>query len=137
VSGHCTAGLRYLRWYDSCTKCIPAFCMHDCCTWLKSQLSLGKICKWKFHVFKLSLFVIQCLQEYLKLRTAHITGLKNAGDNPYPHKFHVSISLTDFVEKYSSIPDGEQHSDVVSVAGNAKQLFGKSYCLTEARMGLK
>lgn len=55
--------------------------------------------------------------EYLKLRTAHITGLKEAGENPYPHKFHVSISLSEFVEKYSGISDGEQHADVVSVAG--------------------
>jgi len=60
---------------------------------------------------------LNTLQEYLKLRTAHITGLKDGGDNPYPHKFHVSISLTEFVEKYGGIADGEQHVDVVSVAG--------------------
>ena len=64
------------------------------------------------------------LQEYLELRRAHVEQLKASGDNPYPHKFHVSISLTEFIEKYSSVADGEHHADVVSVAGKLWQLFG-------------
>lgn len=57
------------------------------------------------------------VQEYLKLRTAHVNSLKAAGDSPYPHKFVVSISLTDFIDTYGDVGDGEQHPDVVSVAG--------------------
>ena len=59
-------------------------------------------------------------QEYLKLRRAHVEQLKANKDNPYPHKFHVSISLTDFIAKYNSIAPGEHHADVVSVAGNSQ-----------------
>jgi len=62
--------------------------------------------------------VLVCnVQEYLKLRTAHVNSLKAAGDSPYPHKFVVTISLTEFIEKYCDVNDGEQHADVVSVAG--------------------
>ena len=57
------------------------------------------------------------LQEYYKLRTAHVEQLKAAKENPYPHKFHVSTSLTDFIEKYESIDAGQHHDDVVSVSG--------------------
>ena len=39
------------------------------------------------------------------------------GPEPYPHKFHVSISLEDFIEKYKDVKNGEHHADVVSVAG--------------------
>lgn len=56
-------------------------------------------------------------QEYFKLRTAHVSTLKAAGEVPYPHKFHVSISLTEFIEQYSKLADGEHHTDVISVAG--------------------
>jgi lysyl-tRNA synthetase class 2 len=55
--------------------------------------------------------------EYLKLRLAHVASLKAANEPPYPHKFHVSISLTDFIAKYNGLSDGEHHVDVVSVAG--------------------
>jgi lysyl-tRNA synthetase class 2 len=73
--------------------------------------------------------------EYLKLRTALVTSLKESGDSPYPHKFHVSISLTDFIEKYSSVPDGEQHADVVSVAGrvHAKRESGAKLIFYDLR----
>ena len=64
------------------------------------------------------LHVVVCnVQEYLKLRLAHVNSLKSAGDSPYPHKFIVTISLTEFIEKYESVNDGTQHADVVSVAG--------------------
>lgn len=44
--------------------------------------------------------------EYFKLRTAAVTALKNSNDpdqHPYPHKFHVSIGLTEFIEKYKDL----------------------------------
>lgn len=56
-------------------------------------------------------------QEYFKLRLQAINQLKEAGENPYPHKFHVSISLTDFITNYDHLGAGEMHSDIVSVAG--------------------
>jgi lysyl-tRNA synthetase, class II len=45
--------------------------------------------------------------------------MKQAGETVYPHKFHVSISLRDFIEKYSHLKNEEVNTDVVSVAGKA------------------
>lgn len=57
--------------------------------------------------------------EYLKLRTAAVEELKKGPDHPYPHKFDVSISLTDFVAQHAStLQDGVTLSEVtVRVAG--------------------
>lgn len=56
--------------------------------------------------------------EYFEIRSKAISQLREAGENPYPHKFHVSISLTEFIEKYSSLKDEEVLENVtVSVAG--------------------
>ena len=63
------------------------------------------------------------LQEYLKLRLGHISNLKETGESPYPHKFNVTISLSDFIEKYQDLKEGEHHEDIVSVAG---ECFHKS-----------
>jgi lysyl-tRNA synthetase class 2 len=58
------------------------------------------------------------LQEYYKLRLQTLQQLKDAGENPYPHKFHVSISLTSFIETYSHLKEGDILLDVsVSLAG--------------------
>lgn len=41
-----------------------------------------------------------------------------AGLNPYPHKFHVSLSLPEYVKKFSTLEAAEQLKDsTVSVAG--------------------
>lgn len=46
--------------------------------------------------------------EYFKLRTAAVAELKKTPEtDPYPHKFHVSVSLEQFIEKYSSLSDGK------------------------------
>jgi len=38
--------------------------------------------------------------------------------NPYPHKFHVSTSLPEYVRQYGGLEAGEQLKDTrVSVAG--------------------
>lgn len=57
--------------------------------------------------------------EYIKLRTQAVNHLKDIDENPYPHKFHVSISLGNFIEKFSNIlKDGEVlENEVHSVAG--------------------
>lgn len=51
--------------------------------------------------------------EYFKLRTAAVAELKRSPEtDPYPHKFHVSTSLEEFIEKYSNLKDGETLDDV-------------------------
>ncbi|XP_074040676.1 lysyl-tRNA synthetase isoform X2 [Leptinotarsa decemlineata] len=58
--------------------------------------------------------------EYFKLRTSAIANLKALGgeNSPYPHKFHVSISLEEFIAKYSALNDGESlENEHLSVAG--------------------
>ena len=55
---------------------------------------------------------------YHERRVAAVKHAKATGSNLYPHKFEVSISLPDFVEKYKDIADGSHDEDVVvSVAG--------------------
>ncbi|KAL7745172.1 hypothetical protein ACLKA6_008225 [Drosophila palustris] len=57
--------------------------------------------------------------EYFKLRSAAVAELKQTPENhPYPHKFHVSISLENFIAQYSELKDGETLDQVnLSVAG--------------------
>ena len=56
-------------------------------------------------------------QEYFKLRSLHVSNLKEADESPYPHKFNVTISLTEFIEKYGGIDAGQTLEETVSVAG--------------------
>lgn len=55
--------------------------------------------------------------QYFKLRSSAILEQKQTGPTPYPHKFVVTISLSDFIAKYDHLEPGEHNSDVVSVAG--------------------
>lgn len=58
--------------------------------------------------------------EYYKLRTAAVAALKNGSkdDHPYPHKFTVTISLEEFIEKYEKLNSGEVLENItVSLAG--------------------
>jgi lysyl-tRNA synthetase class 2 len=57
--------------------------------------------------------------EYFKYRSGLIEDLKKTPEShPYPHKFHVSISLEDFINKYSHLKDGEMlENEKLSVAG--------------------
>ncbi|XP_047345197.1 lysine--tRNA ligase isoform X1 [Vespa velutina] len=57
--------------------------------------------------------------EYFKLRTQAIEQLKAANEHPYPHKFNVSISLENFIEKFSSVvKNGEiLEKEIYSIAG--------------------
>lgn len=59
------------------------------------------------------------------MRIAHVTHLKNTigANSVYPHKFHVSISLTEFHEKYASLTTEQVSDDQVSVAGKCYFLF--------------
>ncbi|KAH7727988.1 Krs1p [Aphelenchoides avenae] len=58
-------------------------------------------------------------QEYYNMRVAMIEERRKKGDNPFPHKFHVSISLTEYIKKYDPILQNDQVRDeeTVSIAG--------------------
>ncbi|XP_065562123.1 lysine--tRNA ligase-like isoform X3 [Artemia franciscana] len=55
--------------------------------------------------------------EYLRLRSATIQNYKKEGFQPYPHKFNVTMSLTEFIEKFSQLDVGQSSEEKVSVAG--------------------
>nr|XP_058954595.1 lysine--tRNA ligase-like [Pocillopora verrucosa] len=73
--------------------------------------------------------------QYFKIRSQAIQALKATNDSPYPHKFHVSISLTEFIEKYKDVTDGTWSDDVVSVSGriHAKRLSGAKLIFYDLR----
>ena len=56
-------------------------------------------------------------QQYYKIRSQAVEALKASDESPYPHKFHVSTSLTEFIEKYKDVENGTWHEDVVTVSG--------------------
>lgn len=56
--------------------------------------------------------------KYHENRVNAVIAAKNRGENPYPHKFHVSTYLPQYVEKYGSIDAGSQFKDDrLSIAG--------------------
>ncbi|KAK5620419.1 Lysine--tRNA ligase [Crenichthys baileyi] len=74
--------------------------------------------------------------QYFKIRTQAIQDLKGTAEDPYPHKFHVDLSLTDFLEKYNHLQSGDQLSDVVlSVSGriHAKRASGAKLLFYDLR----
>lgn len=55
---------------------------------------------------------------YFENRSNTILKLReNPETYPFPHKFHVSITIPEFIEKYNSLGDGEHLKDIVTVAG--------------------
>ncbi|CAF1217469.1 unnamed protein product [Rotaria sordida] len=64
--------------------------------------------------------------EYYKMRLHHIQQLKKVGESVYPHKYHVSITSRDFINKYSHLKNEEINNDIVSIAGRvySKRSFG-------------
>eukprot|EP00912_Choanoflagellata_sp_UC4_P001181 UC4_evm1s739 len=57
--------------------------------------------------------------QFHEYRKNQVADIKKNGKNPYPHKFHVSISMRAFIEKYGPIlPNkGDEASEEVSLAG--------------------
>ena len=57
------------------------------------------------------------MQQYFELRSRQIQKLrKSQSPNPYPHKFDVSISISDYIEKYGvegKVLSGEKLGGVV------------------------
>ncbi|KAL4183892.1 hypothetical protein AMTRI_Chr11g157350 [Amborella trichopoda] len=56
--------------------------------------------------------------QYYENRLKGLADVKSHGHNPYPHKFHVSMSIAEFHEKYGSLSNGEHlENDEVSLGG--------------------
>lgn len=56
--------------------------------------------------------------QYFENRLKTLATQKAAGVNPYPHKFHVSMSILEYIEKYETLESGAHLEDVqVSLAG--------------------
>uniref|UniRef100_A0A669CQ16 Lysine--tRNA ligase n=1 Tax=Oreochromis niloticus TaxID=8128 RepID=A0A669CQ16_ORENI len=74
--------------------------------------------------------------QYFKIRTQAIQELKGTAEDPYPHKFNVDLSLTEFIEKYNHLQPGDQLTDVVlSVSGrvHAKRASGAKLLFYDLR----
>ncbi|XP_078724681.1 lysine--tRNA ligase isoform X2 [Lampetra fluviatilis] len=86
-----------------------------------------------------------CLQEdeeildpnqYYKIRTQAVQNMQASGDDPYPHKFQVDLSLTEFVERYSNLQPGDHLTDIsLTVAGrlHAKRASGAKLLFYDLR----
>ncbi|CAG8542315.1 42_t:CDS:2, partial [Acaulospora colombiana] len=56
--------------------------------------------------------------QYFEIRSKSIQKLREARNpSPYPHKFHVDLSIPAFIEKYSHLDPGQHLDDVVQIAG--------------------
>ncbi|XP_031504843.1 lysine--tRNA ligase isoform X2 [Nymphaea colorata] len=50
--------------------------------------------------------------QYYENRLKALEALKTSGVNPYPHKFHVSLSINAYVKKYEGLNNGEHQEDI-------------------------
>ncbi|XP_068160658.1 lysine--tRNA ligase isoform X2 [Antennarius striatus] len=74
--------------------------------------------------------------QYFKIRSQAIQELKGTVEDPYPHKFHVDISLTEFIEKYDHLQPGDHLTDVVlNLSGrvHAKRVSGAKLLFYDLR----
>jgi len=67
--------------------------------------------------------------EYFKLRVNQVVQMKKEkGEcSVYPHKFHVEISMSEFIDKYSGLGNEQVSDDTVTVAGRiySKRAMGQ------------
>jgi lysyl-tRNA synthetase class 2 len=76
--------------------------------------------------------------QYFQLRSESIAKLKSPGSavNPYPHKFKVEISLTDYITKFDAVANGSVDvTTIISVAGriHSKRSAGKKLVFYDLR----
>ena len=57
--------------------------------------------------------------QYYERRLRGLAAIKAAGGNPYPHKWHVSTYLPQFVAKFGGLETGARLEETVSIAGGA------------------
>ena len=55
--------------------------------------------------------------KYYENRLKGVLARKERGENPYPHKFHVSMQLPAYVEKYKDLEAGTKQAEKVRIAG--------------------
>jgi len=56
--------------------------------------------------------------QYHEMRKKQMVAAKQAGVNPYPHKFHVSISLAEFIKNNADVEVGtHKEGDHCSISG--------------------
>ena len=61
--------------------------------------------------------------KYFENRKTYLLKKMEAGENPFPHKFEVTISLPEFIKKYTDITKkGEFLPEVVQVAGRVHSI---------------
>lgn len=66
-------------------------------------------------------------QQYYENRLKVLASVKSAGGNPYPHKFQVSMTITEYIEKYRVLNEGDHLKDVeVNIAGSVAVWY--DYC---------
>lgn len=66
--------------------------------------------------------------QYTSNRQAAVEALERSGCSAYPHKFTISVRVSEFIELFSALGDGEHlETEVVSVAGRimSKRIQGK------------
>ncbi|KAL9277846.1 hypothetical protein ACSQ67_024936 [Phaseolus vulgaris] len=49
--------------------------------------------------------------QYLENRLKYLSALKTDGKNPYPHKFNVTLSIEEYINKYGGLSDGKHAED--------------------------
>ncbi|KAI3834373.1 hypothetical protein MKW92_008034 [Papaver armeniacum] len=64
---------------------------------------------------------IQDPTQYFENRNTWLASQKESGENPYPHKFTVSMTLAEYIKKYETLGNGEQLEEVVSLGGRIMQ----------------
>jgi lysyl-tRNA synthetase class 2 len=58
--------------------------------------------------------------QYTRNRLQVLAEVKAKGINPYPHKFHTTMRLPEFVKTYSKLDAAQRLEDkIVSVAGRS------------------
>uniref|UniRef100_A0A674CUZ0 Lysine--tRNA ligase n=1 Tax=Salmo trutta TaxID=8032 RepID=A0A674CUZ0_SALTR len=79
---------------------------------------------------------VSYMDQYFKIRTQAIQALKGTAEDPYPHKYNVDLSLTEFIEKYNHLQPGDQLTDIVlNVSGrvHAKRESGAKLIFYDLR----
>jgi lysyl-tRNA synthetase class 2 len=111
--------------YVSAPLCGPRVCRaHNASRTPASRFPLGRFSIQRTNALR--------RQQYFELRSRQIKHLRETQNpNPYPHKFDVSISVTEFIRKYGEegvVKPAEKLADVrVALAGRVHEIreFGK------------
>lgn len=56
--------------------------------------------------------------QYYANRVRALAELEAAGTNPYPHKFHTSISLPDYIKSFGTLENGNRNEVKPVLASN-------------------